>query len=206
MRTSEQINEIATAGAKAQCELKPAAKDAVNPAFRSKYSDEAAIREASRIYAKHGIAIWQEVALADIGASVTTLFTHGSGQWIEFGPLTVPASKKDAHGVGSSATYAKRYALQAAAGIASDDDDGNAASQPAPERAAGRPAQVPSAPPGFDDWLADLEAVAGEGTTALQSAWKKSQPYMRKHLTDTDGARWERLKAKAAKVPEAVTA
>jgi hypothetical protein len=54
-------------------------------------------------------------------------------------------------------------------------------------------------PEGFDDWLADLEATADEGTDALQAAWKKSQPYFRAHLTDTDNARWERIKAKAAK-------
>ena len=34
----------------------------------------------------------------------------------------------------------------------------------------------------------------------LEAAWKKSQPYLRKHLTDTDPAFWEKLKAKAAKV------
>lgn len=203
MKWSEQINEIATACAKAQLDLRPAAKDAVNPAFKSRYSDEAAIREASRVYAKHGVAIFQEATTVEIGVAVATLFTHTSGQWIQFDPLTVPAGKRDAHGVGSATTYAKRYALQAAAGIASDDDDGNAASQQA-ERAA--PRAVPSTPPGFDDWVADLEAVAAEGTTALQAAWKKSQPYMRKHLTDTDNPRWERLKLKASKVPEAVTA
>jgi hypothetical protein len=76
------------------------------------------------------------------------------------------------------------------------------------EESAGEPPAQPSlpTPDGFDNWLADLEAVAADGTAALQAAWKKSQPYMRKHLTDTDNARWERVKAKASKVPEAVTA
>lgn len=55
-------------------------------------------------------------------------------------------------------------------------------------------------PAGFDNWLTDLEAVADEGTAALEAAWKKSQPYMRKHLTDTNKAKWEAIKAKAAKV------
>jgi hypothetical protein len=56
-------------------------------------------------------------------------------------------------------------------------------------------------PDGFADWLTDLEAVAMEGTEALKAAWLKSQPYMRKYLTDTNNAKWEALKAKAAKVP-----
>ena len=59
---------------------------------------------------------------------------------------------------------------------------------------------APKPPDGFDDWLADLEATAIEGTAALEAAWKKSQPYMRKFLTDTNKAGWEAIKAKAAKV------
>ena len=59
---------------------------------------------------------------------------------------------------------------------------------------------APTVPPGFDDWLTDLESVADEGTAALEAAWKKSQPFLRKHLTDTDKAKWESIKGKAAKV------
>ena len=57
----------------------------------------------------------------------------------------------------------------------------------------------PAVPAGFDDWLADLEAVADEGTAALEAAWKESRPYLRKFLTDTDKAHWEQIKARAAK-------
>jgi hypothetical protein len=39
--------------------------------------------------------------------------------------LTIPVSKKDAQGIGSSITYARRYALSAIVGIAQKDDDGN---------------------------------------------------------------------------------
>lgn len=62
---------------------------------------------------------------------------------------------------------------------------------------------APKVPEGFDEWLADLESVADEGTDALKSAWQKSQPYMRKFLTDTNNAKWEALKSKAAKVGKA---
>lgn len=58
----------------------------------------------------------------------------------------------------------------------------------------------PATPEGFDNWLIDLETVADEGTAALEAAWKKSQPYMRKFLTDTNKAKWEAIKGKAAKV------
>lgn len=63
-------------------------------------------------------------------------------------------------------------------------------------------------PAGYDDWLIDLTATADNGTDALQKAWKGSQPFLRKHLLDTNNAGWESLKAKAAKVrrPESVPA
>ena len=201
MTTSEQVNEIAGAAAKAQHELKPAAKDAKNPHFNSRYSDLAAIIEAANVYAKHGIAIFQDVKTDEAGVSVATRLIHSSGQWLEFGPLAVPMAKRDAHGVGSATTYAKRYGLQGAALIPSDDDDGNGAvQQPATK------AQPAKAPEGFDDWLADLEATADEGTQALEAAWKKSQPYLRRHLTDTASAKWDAIKKRAAKAREAVPA
>lgn len=203
MTTSEQINEVATACAKAQLELKPAVKDATNPAFRSKYADWASIVEASKVYAKHGIAVLQDATTNEIGASVVTRLAHTSGQWIEFGPLTIPMSKRDAHGAGSAITYAKRYAASAALGISADeDDDGIAAAQ----TTSGRTAEPVSTPPGFDNWLIDLEAVAENGTPALKAAWDKSQPFLRKHLTDTNVAKWESLKAKAGKVKKEAAA
>jgi len=58
----------------------------------------------------------------------------------------------------------------------------------------------PQEPDGFPEWLADLEAVADEGTDALKAAWQKSQPYMRKFLADTNNAKWEALKKRAAAV------
>lgn len=200
--TSEQINKIAAAGAKAQLELQPAIKDAVNPAFRSKYADFAAIREAARVYAKHGIAAWQEVTRTDGGVSVLTRLTHASGQWMELGPLTVPVAKPDAHGVGSATTYAKRYALSAALGIsADDDDDGNAASQPngASAKPEAKPATGPE-PAGFDDWWADMEAAGDEGWAKVSSAFNAAKPEYRSHLTKHHGAGWDALKAKAARV------
>lgn len=198
MTTSEQINEIAGACAKAQLELKPAVKDATNPHFKSKYADLAAIMDASRAYARHGVAVWQDATAGDGAVLVRTRLAHSSGQWIEVGPFSVPVGKLDAHGVGSATTYAKRYALASALGIAAEeDDDANAAVQ-----SNGRAAvQKPQAPEGFDDWLIDLEAVADNGIEALKAAWSKSQPYFRKYLTDTNGAKWDALKAKAEKVP-----
>jgi hypothetical protein len=51
------------------------------------------------------------------------------------GKLHVPATKQDAQGYGSAMTYARRYSLQAACGIAPEDDDGNQATKTAPQQA-----------------------------------------------------------------------
>ena len=59
---------------------------------------------------------------------------------------------------------------------------------------------MPQVPEGYDNWLADLEATADNGMPALTEAWKKSQPYFRKHLQDTNAGKLDALKAKAAKV------
>jgi len=51
---------------------------------------------------------------------------HESGEMLECGILHVPAAKHDPQGYGSALTYARRYSLMAACGIAPEDDDGNA--------------------------------------------------------------------------------
>lgn len=199
MTTSEQINELADALAKAQATIKPALKDATNPHFKSKYADLTAVWEVIRgPLSSNGIAAVQEAVTMDDGVAVMTRLIHKSGQWIEFGPLTVPAMKRDAHGVGSATSYAKRYALSAAVGVVADeDDDGNAAAKSSNSREQALPLP-PSTPAKFDEWMADLESVAVEGLGALKEAWSSSPPQLRAYLTGNDPTRWERLKTKAA--------
>jgi hypothetical protein len=60
---------------------------------------------------------------------IETMFIHESGEMLECGILHVPANKQDAQGYGSALTYARRYSLMAACGIAPEDDDGNVASR-----------------------------------------------------------------------------
>jgi hypothetical protein len=57
---------------------------------------------------------------------------HSSGEWLEQ-EYFIPLGKMDAQAAGSAITYARRYALQAIAGIPAEDDDGNAATQAKPE-------------------------------------------------------------------------
>jgi hypothetical protein len=75
----------------------------------------------------------QRTSLDDAGVTVETVFVHESGEMLECGKLHVPAAKHDPQGYGSALTYARRYSLMAACGIAPEDDDGNAGSKPAPK-------------------------------------------------------------------------
>ena len=81
---------------------------------------------------RHGIAVIQPPYDDDNGNRyVKTVFVHASGETLECRvPLIV--GKNDMQGYGSAVTYARRYGLMAMAGIAPDDDDGNAAVIAAP--------------------------------------------------------------------------
>lgn len=124
------MNKIAAAFVKAKRAFGPALKDKTNPAFRSKYADLGACIDAVEdALLDNGIAFIQETFEDSTGVTVETVFLHDSGESIRCGKLHVPASKQDPQGYGSALTYARRYSLCAACGIAPEDDDGNAASK-----------------------------------------------------------------------------
>jgi len=132
-RWSDPANEIFGALAKAQAGIKNAIRESTNPHFRSRYADLASVKEACwESLTAAGIAVVQMPINDGPNIGVVTLFAHGSGQWIE-GTVYVAPTKYDAQGVGSVITYLRRYALAAMAGVAPDDDDG--------EAAVGRPAE-----------------------------------------------------------------
>jgi hypothetical protein len=127
-RTSGDVGHLFAALAKAQGEIKNAAKDSQNPHFKSRYADLASVVEACRSpLAKNGIAVVQVPHNEGDSIGVTTVLGHSSGQWIS-GRIAVKPAKWDAQGVGSVTTYLRRYGLAAMAGVApADDDDGEAA-------------------------------------------------------------------------------
>ena len=123
-------SKIASAFIKAKKAFGLALKDKINPAFRSKYADLGACLEAvDSALLENGIALYQETFEVDSGVMVETVMIHESGETIRCGKLHVPASKQDPQGYGSALTYARRYSLMAACGIAPEDDDGNAGSE-----------------------------------------------------------------------------
>jgi len=68
-------------------------------------------------------------AVAPIAGTPSSAIVHESGEVMECGLLHVPAAKQDPQGYGSALTYARRYSLLAATGLAPEDDDGNSASR-----------------------------------------------------------------------------
>lgn len=132
---SEQLNELATALAKAQAEMPAVPMNAVNPFLKNKYADLAEmIRVASPVLAKHGLSISQQpVSFEGQLVGVTTTLLHTSGQWIEDTislPLGDEKGKSLAQVAGSIITYLRRYSYGAIVGLATDEDtDGNAPSK-----------------------------------------------------------------------------
>lgn len=127
------VDSISAALAAAQKEMGKALKSANNPHFRSKYADLGTVMDACLgALNNNEIAVIQPMIENEFGRYVETVFLHSSGQQLECKiPLLV--SKEDMQGLGSAMTYARRYGLMALAGIAPEDDDGNAAVAAAPK-------------------------------------------------------------------------
>lgn len=76
--------------------------------------------------AEHGLVVTQSVEVANGSVIVWTTLFHTSGQFVTFTPMRLGAGNS-AQSAGSGITYARRYALMAVLGLATDDDDGAAA-------------------------------------------------------------------------------
>jgi hypothetical protein len=168
MNKSESIAGLAAALAKAQGQMKGAIKDSANPFFKSKYADLASVVEAIRAaFSANGLSYIQTVEPSEKDeVRVETTLLHSSGEWISCGVLSLPVSKVDAQGYGSALTYARRYSLSAAVGVAPEDDDGNAASAAKPKKTMDCTAHLFAL--GAAPTLDDLQAV-------FKTAYKEAQ-------------------------------
>jgi hypothetical protein len=127
------MDKVCAAFVKAQKDFSPALKTSNNPHFKSKYASlDSCVEAVIDALNANGIALQQFSYERDGGVAVETIFIHESGEMLKSGILFVPAVKHDAQGYGSALTYARRYSLMAACGIAPEDDDGNAASKAHP--------------------------------------------------------------------------
>jgi len=147
MNRSEEIKQLAAALNKAQAAMKPAIKNAENPFYHSMYADLSSVWDAIRVpFTENGFSIPQFTETKDGQACVTTVLMHISGEWLS-SELILPTGKYDreknpipidTQAFGGALSYARRYALAAICGVATEDDDSEGAmdrgKKPEPEK------------------------------------------------------------------------
>ena len=201
--TAKQAEQAFNAAmTEAQQQMRPVSADSYNPSTKSRYASYAALDNALRpTYTAHGFGLSFSTEPIDREAEVRVvcLVSHSAGFSRRY-HLDMPADGKGAkggdvmtrtHATGSALSYGMRYLLKMIFNVAvgESDDDGQAAA------AAG-----PKAPPGFEPWWTDLQALADNGTGPMQEAWAKSKPEFKTHVVNQFAKQWNALKVKAQKV------
>jgi len=150
MRSSDEIGELVAALALANLEFDNilAAHEANAGRKKYNYANIAdVVRHVRPIIARHGLAIAQGEHLdaqKDGYFVCVTKLMHKSGQWLET-DFEVPIDKMGGvHGIGSSNSYARRYAELAILNLAVEDDDGQTAQRQWQQRQQQRPAPEPT--------------------------------------------------------------
>ncbi len=168
-----------------------------------KYADLGSVIEAIKpSLIEHGLFFTQHPLPSPDGITVETMLHHESGESISLGSLYVPANKRDPQGFGSALTYARRYGLQTAFGVPTEDDDGNAAVKAGPER---RPEPVSKMISDDQrDLIQTLAPGAGKTTQGICAAYKVPSLL---GLTEPQATKLiERLRADATPAKEPVDA
>jgi len=152
METSQNVEMLAEALAKAQAELAPVPFDSNNPFYHSRYASlSAVIAEVRKVLPKHGLSIVQtptsHMEFGVFYAGVETMLIHDSGQWIK-GSVAVPvvatelievftrrfnkdgdayyASPNILQEAGKIITYLRRYGIVSILMLSAEEDlDGN---------------------------------------------------------------------------------
>lgn len=122
---------------KAQALMRAVKKNQKNEHFGTDYADLAAMMEAIREpFEKTGLSISWDAWRTQGGLCVQAVLFHESGEERYGRPLEIPIGQGTAHGVGSAATYGKRFTLGLITGAVAEedphDDDGNKASDRGP--------------------------------------------------------------------------
>jgi len=158
VESNESQAKLSAAFVAAQKEFKSAIKEATNPFYKSKYADLASVWEAChQSLAKHDLAISQspgKVLDQPLRMELETALVHSSGAYRK-SVMEIPLKDLAPQSVGSSITYARRYALAAVLGIVIDEDDAN--------KGSGKKAKAKYAKP-----AAKVETITKEDAAALR--------------------------------------
>lgn len=125
------MKELAKALNEARANMGKLLKDAKNPHFKSKYATlKAVIEVAQKPFADAGLCVFEYVTSeGETPLQHLDLIHTESGEQLT---SEIPLLVRDAANpqqVGSAQTYARRYLWTTAAGLAPEDDDGQAAAQ-----------------------------------------------------------------------------
>lgn len=196
-RAAEAKRAYVTAFAECKRTMPPVIKDLLNKQYGSDYSSLAnLVNTVNQHIGGFGLNANWDIDQSD-GMAITCILTHvdGHSERVKLkGPIDTSGTKNPLQGIKSTLTYLEGATFQAITGVvakaASKDDDGNGAGKKKPEAVA---------PDGYDDWKADMQAVAEEGTQRLQDTWKGSSGAFRRHVIKTDEVWWNSMKKKAEK-------
>lgn len=145
-------------------------KDKTNTHLKNKYATLDSVLDAiSPSLTDNDLMVEQSMlpgSTAEVMHIVTELI-HSSGEFRCY-YFTIPIAKKDAQGVGSAFTYARRYALCGIFGLSQADDDAQIATKSA------------------QDWKKDLDKckTTEELQTTLKAAWGNSDAASKKIIQD----------------------
>lgn len=175
-------------------------KDMLNKQYGSDYSSLAnLVNTTNRVLGEYGLnASWRPDPDYSNGIVVKCILQHVDGHEEAVtlkGPPDTSGQKNPLQQIKSTLTYLEGATFQAITGVvarsASADDDGNGA---------GKRKEQPQEPEGYEDWRADMTALADEGTEKLQAAWQASSSEFRRYVVKNDDRWWGETKRKAAKV------
>lgn len=125
MRTSAEFKDVAKALIEAKKQFAIAKKSGYNSHLKSHYSNLTDVLEAVEPALKeHDLMVIQsnlETSTEKV-MHIETLILHSSGQWLAF-QYNMPIEKIGAQPYGSTTSYGRRYALNAALSITQSDDD-----------------------------------------------------------------------------------
>jgi len=125
MEQSESINELTSALAKAQSEIRNPSKNTKNTFFKNEYADLTSVLGCIRpVASANGLSFIQSVEAYNGNVAVSSQISHVSGQWVkQVASVELPKSSKNPiQDLGSMATYLKRYQAQSMWAVCADED------------------------------------------------------------------------------------
>lgn len=151
------------------------------------------VANLSKFHLSHA---WETEQTEKGWVKVTCVITHEAGHSERTTLMAPPddsGKKNNIQQIASTVTYLERYTLMAACGLAAKDIDNDG-------RGADKPPAEPK-PDGYDNWRADMTALADNGLDNLTAAWgAEGSAKFRRYVIKFDEPWWLDLKKKASRV------